>query len=46
MFKTTTNYHVDPKLRLDKIFTDGLPINSFIDKGRCAIGATYGEIML
>lgn len=45
MFKTTKNYIVDPKTRLDKIFADGLPINSFIDKGRCAIGATYGEIM-
>lgn len=35
---------VCPKTRLDKIFPDGLPVNAFIDKGRCAIGATYGEI--
>jgi hypothetical protein len=45
MFKSNTTYTVSPKTRLDKIFADGLPINSFIDKGRCAIGATYNEIM-
>jgi len=44
MFKTTTTYKVSPTVRLDKIFTNGLPFNAFIDKGRCAIGATHGEI--
>jgi hypothetical protein len=45
MFKTTTTYVVNPKTLLNKIFPDGLPVNAFIDKGRCAIGATYDEIM-
>jgi len=44
MFKTKTTYTVDPKLRLDKIFRNGLPINSFINKGRCGIGGTYLEL--
>ncbi|MGF7041925.1 DEAD/DEAH box helicase family protein [Mucilaginibacter lappiensis] len=44
MYKTTTTYVVDPKTRLDKIMPNGLPINAFIDKGRCAIGGTYSEI--
>ena len=35
---------VCPKTRLDKIFPDGLPVNAFIDKGRCAIGGTYAEL--
>ncbi|MDR3695592.1 hypothetical protein [Mucilaginibacter sp.] len=45
MLKPTNTYKVSPKARLDEIFTNGLPVNAFIDKGRCAIGATYGEIM-
>ncbi len=45
MFKTTTTYVVSPTTLLDKVFTDGIPTNAFIDKGRCAIGATYGEII-
>jgi hypothetical protein len=45
MFNTTTTYQVGPKVRLDKIFKNGLPINGFVDKGRCAIGGTYTEIM-
>jgi hypothetical protein len=44
MFKNTHTYMVCPKTRLDKIFANGLPVNSFIDKGRCAIGGTYSEI--
>lgn len=44
MYKSTTTYVVSPKLRLDKIMPKGLPINAFIDKGRCAIGGTYSEI--
>jgi len=45
MFKATTTYTVSPQTKLDEIFPDGLPIGAFIDKGRCAIGATYGEII-
>ena len=41
----TITYKVNPKTRLDKIFTNGLPVNAFINKGRCAIGGTYLEIM-
>jgi hypothetical protein len=44
MYKTITTYVVDPKTRLDKIMPDGIPVNAFIDKGRCAIGGTYSEI--
>lgn len=44
MFKTTQTYKVSPEIKLDKIFTNGLPVNAFINKGRCGIGATYGEI--
>jgi hypothetical protein len=44
MYKTTTTHHVSAKLRIDKIYPDGLPVNAFLDKGRCAIGATTGEI--
>jgi hypothetical protein len=44
MYKTTTTHLVSAKLRIDKIFPDGLPVNAFIDKGRCAIGATTNEI--
>ncbi|NVM67098.1 hypothetical protein FHW88_005419 [Mucilaginibacter sp. SG538B] len=44
MYKLTTTYVVSPKTRLDKIMPVGVPINAFIDKGRCGIGATYGEI--
>lgn len=44
MYQTTTTYLVDPTTRLDKIMPLGLPINAFIDKGRCAIGGTYLEI--
>jgi hypothetical protein len=40
----TTTYTVGTKTRLDQIFTNGIPVNAFIDKGRCSIGATYGEI--
>lgn len=42
--KQTTTYKVGTKTRLDAIFTNGIPVNAFIDKGRCAIGATHGEI--
>lgn len=41
----TITLRVSPKTLIDQIFTNGLPVNSFINKGRCAIGATYGEIM-
>ncbi|MFC0515158.1 DEAD/DEAH box helicase family protein [Mucilaginibacter angelicae] len=44
MYQSTTTYNVAPTIRLDKIMPHGLPINSFIDKGRCAIGGTYSEI--
>jgi len=44
LYKSTTTYVVSPKTRLDKIMPAGLPINAFIDKGRCAIGGTYSEI--
>lgn len=44
MFKSFTAYTVGIKTPLKEIFPNGLPINAFIDKGRCAIGATYDEI--
>ena len=44
MFKTTTTYLVSPKTRLDKVFPNGIPVNAFLDKGRCSIGGTYREI--
>lgn len=45
MKTNTITFKVNPKTRLDKIFTNGLPVNAFINKGRCAIGGTYLEIM-
>ncbi len=45
MYKIQTNYVVSSKILLDKIMREGLPVNAFIDKGRCAIGGTYLEIM-
>jgi len=45
MYYNTITHEVNPKTLLDKIFLNGLPVNSFINKGRCAIGATYGEII-
>jgi len=44
MYQFTTTYKVDPTIRLDKIMPNGLPINAFINKGRCDIGATHGEL--
>jgi len=44
MYKTTKTYKVSNDTTIDKIFPDGLPVNAFIDKGRCAIGATRLEI--
>lgn len=45
MFKTTTIYQTEITTRLDKIMPNGLPSNAFINKGRCAIGGTYMEII-
>ncbi|WP_423149206.1 hypothetical protein [Rubrolithibacter danxiaensis] len=44
MFKSTTTYKVSRSTYINKIFPDGLPVNAFIDKGRCAIGGTTQEI--
>jgi hypothetical protein len=45
MFNTTKTYTVGTQVRLDKIFVNGLPKNGFVNKGRCAIGGTFMEIM-
>lgn len=44
MFKTTKTYHVGPTDYLDKVFTDKILPNGFINKGRCSIGGTNMEI--
>ncbi|OYZ28272.1 MAG: hypothetical protein B7X86_13645 [Sphingobacteriales bacterium 17-39-43] len=44
MFKSTTTYTVSKLAYLDTIFTNGLPVNAFINKGRCGIGGTSLEI--
>ncbi|MDP3467254.1 MAG: hypothetical protein Q8S11_02895 [Daejeonella sp.] len=44
MFKTTTNYTVTTDTFMSDIFRDGLPVNAFIHKGRCAIRGTSIEL--
>ncbi len=44
MYKTTTRHLVSVKTVMAQIFKEGLPVNSFINKGRCAIRATSLEL--
>ncbi len=44
MFKITNQYTVEKSNRISEIFNNGLPVNAFIDKGRCAIGGTHSEL--
>lgn len=44
MFKTTNTYKVSIDTVMSEIFPNGLPVNSFINKGRCAIRATSQEM--
>lgn len=44
MSKTNTTYTVSVETVMAQIFKDGLPVNSFIHKGRCAIRATSLEL--
>lgn len=46
MFKTTTTYKVSKDTFMSDIFSDGLPVNAFIHKGRCAIRGTSIELEL
>jgi hypothetical protein len=44
MFKTNKTYTVSVETVMSQIFPEGLPVNSFIHKGRCAIRATSLEL--
>jgi hypothetical protein len=43
MFNSHHAYTIGPKVYLDKVFTY-LPVNAFINKGRCGIGGTTLEL--
>jgi uncharacterized protein YxjI len=45
MYLTSTVHTLAPTEFLNKIYPNGLPVNTFLDKGRCAIGATTIELI-